>query len=552
MAISLLIISGNQSGLRKLAVLGSELQGLSCDVRSGRGPEALEGLADSPPDVVVLYQPAGMDAMAMGALVRQTLESTEVLVLADVVESRHTLAGLTSRFDVFDYRFAEQALGHVVRRASTKAGERQELLGQLQFARETAFSAMRSMGELGTVLEFLKASFSCAENDKLAELLLYSTEQYGLDSIVRLTTLEGDHVHSRRGCDIGAEVDLMQAATVLGRIYESGDQGVYNYGRVTLIVSGCPLGEDERGRLRDNLAILCQGADACLAALEQTHRLQHQKMQSLGQLAAGLAHEINNPIGFVRSNMSVLENYSQQLLSLVDQCAALNGTASLEDYQAAIEQGLAHIDLSFIREDLGDLLNESKSGLDRVTRIVRELKSFSHVDREVNWSAENLNQALDHTLSVVAGALHERCEVTKEYDVLPPVECLLPELNQVFMHLILNAVHAVGEKGRLHLQTQHVGERVQISMTDNGCGIPGEYLGRLFDPFFTTRSVGAGVGLGLSVVYGIVKRHGGRIEVESEQGKGSCFRITLPVRRTGITVESVPKAAMPSAHQGIH
>lgn len=246
--------------------------------------------------------------------------------------------------------------------------------------------------------------------------------------------------------------------------------------------------------------------------------LQSEKMASVGQLAAGVAHEINNPIGFVTSNLGTLGSYVAQLLPL----AAL-GAATPEGRAMS-----AAADLEFLRTDLPELLAESRQGLERVRRIVADLKDFAHVD-EADWQRANLVTGLESTLNVLSYELRDKATVIQEVAPLPLVRCIPAQINQVFMSLLLNAAQSLTSPGTITLATGHTAHRVWVEVRDSGCGMDEATRQRIFEPFFTTRPVGRGVGLGLSLVWDIVKKHGGTIEVASEPGQGSTFRIWLPI-----------------------
>ncbi len=266
----------------------------------------------------------------------------------------------------------------------------------------------------------------------------------------------------------------------------------------------------------------------------QEQLLQAEKMASIGQLAAGVAHEINNPIGYVHSNIGSLEGYLGDLFRILDAYVAAEAEMPADQPVCAEPRRLrAELDLAFLRQDIPQLMNESKEGISRVRKIVQDLKDFSHVDSRQEWRWADLHQGLDSTLNVVNNEIKYKAEVVKEYGELPQVECLPSELNQVFLNLLVNAAHAIaeGERGRITLRSGSEGERVWIEVADNGSGIAPENLKRIFDPFFTTKPVGRGTGLGLSLSYGIVKKHGGSIEVDSELGRGTTFRIVLPLRQ---------------------
>jgi PAS domain S-box-containing protein len=258
----------------------------------------------------------------------------------------------------------------------------------------------------------------------------------------------------------------------------------------------------------------------------QNQLLQSEKMASMGQLAAGVAHEINNPVGFVNSNLGTLQRYVSKLLQLLGAYEALEGSLSEEAMQE-IQQLKATMDAAYLRQDIDDLLNESLEGLQRVKRIVQDLKDFSHVDRaELEWA--DLEKGLDSTLNVVWNELKYKAKVTKAYGHPPSIECFPSQLNQVFMNLLINAAHSIETTGEITIRTGYDADYVWVEVEDNGKGIAPENLKRIFEPFFTTKPVGKGTGLGLSLSYGIVNKHNGHIEVKSELGRGSCFKVILP------------------------
>ena len=270
------------------------------------------------------------------------------------------------------------------------------------------------------------------------------------------------------------------------------------------------------------------------ARLEQAQSqiLQSEKMASIGMLAAGVAHEINNPVGFIKSNMQSLGRYVQDLLRVVDAYEKVE--RSLPQHSEAfaelhrLEQ---QIEFEYEKGDILALLSESRQGMDRVTKIVKDLKDFSHMESQDEWLVEDIHKGLDSTLNVVWNELKYRCEVKKEYGLLPPVECLLSQLNQVFMNLLVNAAQAIETRGTITIRTGTESDRVWIEIADSGKGIAADSLGRIFDPFYTTKPIGQGTGLGLSVSYSIVQKHHGRIVVDSEVGKGTTFRVSLPLRQ---------------------
>ena len=282
---------------------------------------------------------------------------------------------------------------------------------------------------------------------------------------------------------------------------------------------------NERGEITHYVST---GKDVSDNVQVEQQLMQSEKLASIGQLAAGVAHEINNPVGYISSNLGSLENYFKDFRDLLE--AYEQETAGLSDEaRERIEQLRQELDIDFLKEDIVNLLSESEEGVSRVKQIVQDLKDFSRVDSS-EWHVANLHHGLDSTLNIVNNEIKYKAEVLKEYGELPDIECVPSQLNQVFMNLLVNAAHAIEDRGRITIRTGARGdEEVWVEVEDTGTGISEENMKKLFEPFFTTKPVGKGTGLGLSLTYGIVQKHGGHIDVESEVGKGTRFRVSLPV-----------------------
>lgn len=246
------------------------------------------------------------------------------------------------------------------------------------------------------------------------------------------------------------------------------------------------------------------------------------KMASLGQLVAGIAHELNNPIGFIYSNMSHLREYSDKLVQLV-KTAEKNPDKLPEAKKAA--------DFDYIVKDMPKLIGSCEDGARRTRDIVLGLRNFSRLE-EAQTKEIDLHESLDNTLSLLTGELKNRIQVHKDYGEIPPVVCNPSQLNQVFMNILSNAAQAIEGEGEIFIKTKSLKDsRVEISIRDTGKGMDPETAEKVFDPFFTTKSVGVGTGLGLSISYGVIQKHGGDIRVKSELGKGTEFIITLPINQ---------------------
>ena len=264
--------------------------------------------------------------------------------------------------------------------------------------------------------------------------------------------------------------------------------------------------------------------------------LQAEKLASLGQLAAGVAHEINNPVGFISSNLTMLDKYTTRLLDLIKlyERALRNPGKKAE---AVSFRG--KIDFVNLRKNLIDVIHESQEGTERILRIVTDLKLFSRADVGERVLTD-MNALLDSTLNVIRNEIKHKAKVVKKYGNIPKVECFMGQIGQLFMNLLVNASQAIDGKGVITVETGTTeagtteagsggtGEGVYIKVSDTGTGIAPEHLGKLFDPFFTTKEPGKGTGLGLSVGYTIVQTHNGTITVESVPGKGTTFTVSLP------------------------
>ncbi len=268
-------------------------------------------------------------------------------------------------------------------------------------------------------------------------------------------------------------------------------------------------------------------------SMAQQQLMQSEKLASIGQLAAGVAHEINNPIGYVFSNFETLGNYIGRMLSMFENYQQAEASIGDPVVLTAVRTLRTTLDIDFLIGDLPVLMAESREGISRVRKIVQDLKDFSRVDANQEWQWANLHAGIDSTLNIVSNEVKYKADVVKQYGDIPDIECQPSHINQVIMNIVINGVHAItGERGLITIRTGCDASHVWIEIGDNGAGIPVEIQSRIFDPFFTTKPIGSGTGLGLSLSYGIIQKHDGQIEVQSAPGCGTTFRITLPIRRS--------------------
>jgi len=259
---------------------------------------------------------------------------------------------------------------------------------------------------------------------------------------------------------------------------------------------------------------------------------QAEKMAIIGQMAAGVAHEINNPVGYVYTNLNVLRAYADDVVQLLESLRDIEKLASAGTDIANIMQDLhKRIDVASLRDDLVNIVEESADGMIRVKEIIQALKDFSHNGDE-KYVDYNLHLGIDTMLRIASNEIKYKAAVNKQYGDLPLVECIPLQINQIILNLLVNAAQAIEKKGEISIRTGVEGESlVWVEVEDNGPGIRAENIERLFQPFFTTKPAGKGTGLGLSLSRSIAEKHGGHLTVQSAEGRGACFRLVLPVCR---------------------
>jgi signal transduction histidine kinase len=306
--------------------------------------------------------------------------------------------------------------------------------------------------------------------------------------------------------------------------------------------------EDRHQRFNERLLKSAAQLEAKNASLEETlahlettkaQIIQQEKMATIGQLAAGVAHEIKNPTGFVDSNLVSLQDYMTKINHLVDGYKQVFQHLNANPSEAALSADVAamvgavqaeaeQIDIDYLQEDIQDLIQDCREGTRRIKKIVLDLKAFAHPGEEQLQLAD-INKGLKSTLNVVNTEIKYKAKVITDLGDIPMVECFPQELNQVFMNLLTNAAQAMETRGEIRVSTRRLAEQVRIEISDTGVGIEPANLSKIFDPFFTTKAVGKGTGLGMHIAYNIIQKHNGAIQVESTPGEGTTFTIDLPV-----------------------
>lgn len=264
----------------------------------------------------------------------------------------------------------------------------------------------------------------------------------------------------------------------------------------------------------------------------QARIIQQEKMASIGQLAAGVAHEINNPMGYITSNMNSLWKYAEKLAQFIEIQEQTIEMCADEATKASIVELKRQIKLDFVMKDFRELITESLEGSKRVSKIVQDLKSFSRAE-SIDPVSSDLNECIKRTINVVKNEIKYVAELDLQLGDIPLVVCHPQQISQVIMNLLVNAAHAIAEKGVITLVTCHDDTSVNIIIQDTGSGIPPENIEKIFEPFFTTKEAGKGTGLGLAISNDIIRKHGGDLTVNSEVGKGTAFTVRLPINQKG-------------------
>lgn len=292
--------------------------------------------------------------------------------------------------------------------------------------------------------------------------------------------------------------------------------------------------EEEREHLLKTLQEKNVEIEQNLEQLKQMQNglIQSEKLASIGQLTAGIAHEINNPLAFVSSNLNRFDEYFHDVATLLSQWQDFGKMAEehkfLTNHLASLREAEERTDVTFVLHDFEELMKHTREGITRIKNIVNQLRGFTHLASS-QFAPADIHQALEETITLVWNELKYKATLHKNYGALPPVVCNIGELKQVFVNLLVNVAHALEEKGDIFITTSASEKEVRIAIRDTGCGIPPENLKKIFDPFFTTKPIGKGTGLGLWLVSTIIQKHHGTIEVNSEVKKGTEFIITLPL-----------------------
>ncbi|MFA6498347.1 MAG: ATP-binding protein [Desulfurivibrionaceae bacterium] len=303
--------------------------------------------------------------------------------------------------------------------------------------------------------------------------------------------------------------------------------------------------KEHAGILEQQVNLRTEELEKAIAELKSTQQqmVQQEKMAMVGQLTAGLAHEINNPIGFIASNVGSLGKYCEKLLTFVEaqKEALLSGQPDQRQADLLREQR-RQLKIDYIMKDLPEMILETQDGVERIKSIIKDLKCFSRADDSEQKLAD-INQCLESTLNIVKNELKYKAKVRREYGELPQIRCSPQQLGQVFMNLLVNAAHAIDTQGEITVRSWNAEGRIFVAISDTGGGIPEQQRARIFEPFFTTKEAGKGTGLGLSISNEIVRNHGGEIRVESEPGKGSTFTVSIPLERPNLVQKATGQQA---------
>lgn len=374
-------------------------------------------------------------------------------------------------------------------------------------------------------------------NNSICKMLGYSKEELIGKHVRMLHEKEDDEIIEKRDRKRRQGIGDSYEAN---HINKAGDI-------IPTIVSATPILNQE-GEFEGTVAVITdisavKHAEQERKAIEAQLR-QSDKMASIGQLAAGMAHEINNPTGFVSSNLNTLSTYIKDYNGLINKYRSLINKIEEEgqitgyaDRITDIRSTEESIDFDFLIDDVSSLIEESREGTDRIKKIVQDLKDFAHPGEDKPKYA-NINKCIESTLNIVWNEIKYKAQVLKDYGNIPEILCFPQQLNQVFANLFVNAAQAIDSEGKISIKTGLSDENIEITVSDTGTGISHENIPKVFDPFFTTKDVGKGTGLGLNVAYNIIKKHNGEITVDSKKGHGTTFNIVLPVNNTDESLDS--------------
>ena len=331
----------------------------------------------------------------------------------------------------------------------------------------------------------------------------------------------------------------------VGQLAASFKKMLYNLHKTTTSIDNLNQEITERKKAEESVRLACEDLEKANQEMKevQSQLVQSEKLASIGQLAAGVAHEMNTPVGFVASNFETLENYMEKILELFQMYSELLGKietsekAKLLDIADTINKTWNEMKIDFILEDLPTLFNDSKEGIGRITSIVQNLRDFSRVEQPENFEIYNINDGIRSTLVVAQNEIKYNADVEMEISEVPPIICNTGQINQVLLNILMNAAQAIkseerDNKGKITIKTYATDDDVICEISDDGPGIEPDKLQKIFDPFFTTKPVGMGTGLGLSISYDIIViKHKGVLLVDNSAGKGTTFTIKLPIAK---------------------
>lgn len=489
--------------------------------------------------------------------------SVWVSVIPDIVAQLHMAFGSTELFDhsynaahalkvvsymvpafglLKDYVDTHHRLDHEIRQR-VRSDQDRLVLGRLVDNTDEMIGLLGGNGELRYINRSLQQTLGIKPQelkDMVLAKLLSRTEAPGtMKSLLERVSLQGH-------CFGQFELITRDGARLIPAEYsifpiEPGGQIGGVYGLVMRDITAQRQFAEDRERHERGLKSLVSQRTAELAhvneqirqELHERRRLEEklveaQKMEAMGQLSAGIAHEINNPVGFVKVNLDALSRYMQSYQEILDLYCKIDvdDIPSFHSLMQTIQMRKQQFRFERIRNDVDSLIADSRDGLERVIGIVRSLKSFAHPE-EAEWKSVDLVECVEDSLRVVWNQI-KRFDIQKDYESVAPVEGWAVQLSQVFVNLLLNAAQAMEQDGVINIRIRQKGSYAMVSVSDTGCGIPQENYSRLFDPFFTTKPVGQGTGLGLYISYGIMQKHHGELVFHSEVGKGTTFQVIVP------------------------
>ena len=530
-----ILIIDDQSIIRKTIKHNLDKQGYDTFVAED-GEKGMDIYMQEKPDIVIVdVMMPGIDGIEVLTRVKKDSEDVDVIIVSGEGEMDAAIQALRKgAFDYFEKPVNFDKLGVSIKN-SLKKQEANEQIHKLFTAVEQSPSAVLITDTDGNI-EYV--------NPKFTQTTEYTAEELiGRNPSILKSGEQSQEVYQELWNTIASGTEwrgVLHNKKKSGELYwvsssisavKNAKSVITNYINVSEDITAQKLAEDALKDARTTLAHKVKETkilnnELQLEITKRKELEQASKLAAVGKLAAGIAHEINNPLSFIYANLENLNKFSLKVRSLIDVYDELDMP---EETKNAIEEKKEEINYTYLKSRITDMIEKSIDGADRMKKIVSDMKTFSRVDR-AEVEVADINESIEATLGIMVHEYKNRIEIKKEYDEqLPPIKCFISKLNQVFLNILANACQAIDDKGVISIRTRKDGDNIVIEIEDSGAGMPDDVKAKVFDPFFTTKPVGQGTGMGLSICHDIIQQHNGDLSVKSTIGKGTTFIISIPI-----------------------